>query len=191
MTLRDAATGRLWITKTPTTPHDPSEGFLAGVDKALALAGARPGALRHVLHGTTTATNAILEDKGAATGLLTTAGFRYVLEIGRHDIPRRANMWAWTKPARPVPPELIFEIAGRVGADGDEIESLDEAAVREAARRLRAADVASVAICSCTAMPPAPTSVARATSCARSIRSARSRCRATCCRCSGSSSARW
>jgi len=147
VTLRDAATGRLWITKTPTTPHDPSEGFLAGVDKALALAGARPGALRHVLHGTTTATNAILEDKGAATGLLTTAGFRYVLEIGRHDIPRRANMWAWTKPARPVPPELIFEIAGRIGADGDEIEPLDEAAVREAARRLRAASVASVAIC--------------------------------------------
>jgi N-methylhydantoinase A len=147
VTLRDEATGRLWITKTPTTPHDPSEGFLAGVDKALALADVSPGALRHVLHGTTTATNAILEDKGAATGLLTTAGFRYVLEIGRHDIPRRANMWAWTKPARPVPPELIFEIAGRIGADGDEIEPLDEAAVREAARQLRAVGVASVAIC--------------------------------------------
>ncbi|HEY3188106.1 MAG TPA: hydantoinase/oxoprolinase family protein, partial [Solirubrobacteraceae bacterium] len=147
MTLRDPATGRLWITKTPTTPHDPSEGFLAGVDKALALAGARPAALRQVLHGTTTATNAILEDKGAATGLLTTAGFRYVLEIGRHDIPRRANMFAWIKPARPVPPELIFEVAGRIGVEGDEIEPLDDGAVRDAARRLRAAGVASVAIC--------------------------------------------
>jgi N-methylhydantoinase A len=147
VTLRDPATGRLWITKTPTTPHDPSEGFLAGVDKALALAGARPAALRHVLHGTTIATNAILEDKGAATGLLTTAGFRYVLEIGRHDIPRRANMFAWTKPARPVPPELIFEAPGRIGVDGDEIEPLDEPSVREAARRLREAGVMSVAIC--------------------------------------------
>jgi N-methylhydantoinase A len=147
VTLRDMASGRLFITKTPTTPHDPSEGFLAGVDKALALAGACHTSLRHVLHGTTTATNAILEGKGAAAGLLTTAGFRYVLEIGRHDIPRRANMFAWTKPARPVPPELIFEIPGRIGVGGEEIEALDEDAVREAARRLRAAGIASAAVC--------------------------------------------
>jgi len=100
-----------------------------------------------VLHGTTTATNAILEGKGAVTGLLTTAGFRYVLEIGRHDIPRRANMFAWVKPARPVPPELIFEIGGRVTVDGEELEPLDESAVRAAAGQLRAAGVASVAVC--------------------------------------------
>jgi N-methylhydantoinase A len=147
VTLRDTTTGRMWSTKTPTTPHDPSEGFLAGVDKALALAGASHASLRHVLHGTTTATNAILEGKGTPAGLLTTAGFRYVLEIGRHDIPRRANMFAWVKPARPVPPELIFEIPGRLGVDGTEIEPLDEDAVRDAARRLRAAGIASVAIC--------------------------------------------
>src|SRR4029453_14587386 len=70
--------------------------------------GAEPAALRHVLHGTTTATNAILEGKGAAIGLLTTAGFRDVLEIGRHDIPRRANMFAWVKPARPGAPPRVF-----------------------------------------------------------------------------------
>ena len=147
VTLLDGATGRLVITKTPTTPHDPSDGFLAGVDRALALAGAAPAALRHVLHGTTTATNAILEAKGAVTALFTTAGFRYVLEIGRHDIPRRANMFAWTKPARPVPPELIFEIPGRITVDGTELEALDEEVVREAARRVREAGVASVAVC--------------------------------------------
>jgi N-methylhydantoinase A len=147
VTLRDRRTGRLWITKTPTTPADPAEGFLAGVDRALARAGAPPRALRQVLHGTTTATNAILEGKGAATGLLTTAGFRYVLEIGRHDIPRRANMFAWVKPPRPVPPELILEIGGRIAVDGAELEPLDEAAVRAAAARLRAAGVASVAVC--------------------------------------------
>ncbi|HEU4366818.1 MAG TPA: hydantoinase/oxoprolinase N-terminal domain-containing protein, partial [Methylomirabilota bacterium] len=141
------ASGRLWVAKTPTTPHDPSIGFLAGIDKALGLAGVAPAALRHVLHGTTTATNAILESKGAATGLLTTAGFRYVLEIGRHDIPRRANMFAWVKPARPVPPELIFEIDGRVTVDGQELAPLDEAGVRAAARRLRQAGVGSVAVC--------------------------------------------
>ena len=55
------ASGRLWVTKTPTTPDDPSRGFVAGIDKALRLAGADAAALRHVLHGTTTATNAILE----------------------------------------------------------------------------------------------------------------------------------
>jgi N-methylhydantoinase A len=139
--------GRLWVTKTPTTPRDPSDGFMAGIEKALALAGADAAALRHVLHGTTTATNAILEGKGVATGLLTTEGFRYVLEIGRHDIPRRANMFAWVKPARPVPPELIFEIGGRVTVDGEELTPLDEHAVRAAARRLREAGVDSVAIC--------------------------------------------
>ena len=66
------ASGRLWVTKTPTTPHDPADGFMAGIDKALRLAGVEAGSLRHVLHGTTTATNAILEARGAATGLLTT-----------------------------------------------------------------------------------------------------------------------
>jgi N-methylhydantoinase A len=141
------ASGRLWVTKTPTTPDDPSTGFIGGIDKALRLAGVEPAALRHVLHGTTTATNAILEGKGAPTGLLTTAGFRDVLEIGRHDIPRRANMFAWVKPRRPVSPELIFEIGGRVAVDGAELEPLDEAAVRTAARRLREAGVDSVAVC--------------------------------------------
>src|SRR6185369_15127287 len=143
--LVDEASGRLWVTKTPTTPDDPSTGFIAGVDKALRLAGVAPEALRHVLHGTTTATNAILENKGALSGLLTTAGFRDVLEIGRHDIPRRANMFAWVKPLRPVPPERIFEIGGRVTVEGAEIEPLDEASVRTAARRLRDAGVDSVA----------------------------------------------
>jgi len=141
------ASGRLWVTKTPTTPHDVSAGFITGIDKALRLAGVEAASLRHVLHGTTTATNAILEGKGAATGLLTTAGFRYVLEIGRHDIPRRANMFAWVKPARPVSPELIFEIGGRVTVEGEELEPLDETGVRAAARRLREAGVNSIAVC--------------------------------------------
>jgi N-methylhydantoinase A len=141
------ASGRLWVTKTPTTPHDPSVGFIAGIDKALRLAGAEAASLRHVLHGTTTATNAILESKGARAGLLTTAGFRDVLEIGRHDIPRRANMFAWIKPSRPVPPERIFEVGGRITVDGEELEPLDEAAVLAAARALRAAAVDSIAVC--------------------------------------------
>src|SRR5262249_25294443 len=145
--LHDRASGGLWIVTPRTTPTDPAAGFLTGVDKALRLAGASAAQLDQILHGTTTATNAILEGKGAAAALLTTAGFRYVLEIGRHDIPRHANMFAWVKPPRPVPPEWILEIGGRLGVDGEELEQLDESDVREAARRLRAAQVSSVAIC--------------------------------------------
>jgi N-methylhydantoinase A len=147
VTLVDLRSGSLRTTKTPTTPADPSAGFLAGVEKVLHLAGARPAALTDVFHGTTIATNAILEGQGVATALLTTRGFKYVLEIGRHDIPRRANMFAWQKPARPVPPELIFEIPDRLAIDGQELEPVDAAAVRAAAGHLKAAGVESVAIC--------------------------------------------
>src|ERR687887_89742 len=86
----------------PPPPADPSQGFFAGVDKMLGLAGAAPDEVAVVLHGSTVATNAILEGKGAKTGLITTAGFKYVLEIGRHDIPRKENLYAWVKPKRPV-----------------------------------------------------------------------------------------
>jgi N-methylhydantoinase A len=147
ITLLDARTGRLVIAKTPTTPADPAQGFLAGMAKALSLAAFAPADIAQILHGTTIATNAVLEGKGVATGLLTTAGFRYVLEIGRHDIPRHANMFAWQKPPRPVPPELIFEIPERLAVTGAELEPVDEAAVRQAARRLRESGVAAAAIC--------------------------------------------
>ena len=76
----------------------------------------------------------ILEGKGFRPPLLTNAGFKYVLEIGRQDIPRRSSLFAWVKPKRPVPPQAIFEIGDRIGADGSEIEPLDEAAVMDAAR---------------------------------------------------------
>ncbi|MBV9251849.1 MAG: hypothetical protein JO227_21735 [Acetobacteraceae bacterium] len=93
------------------------------------------------VHGTTVATNMILESKAAPTALLTNAGFKYVLEIGRQDIPRRSSLFAWVKPKRPVPPQAIFEIGGRIGADGSEIEPLDETAVADAARAIAAANI--------------------------------------------------
>ena len=102
---------------TPSTPADPSLAFMAGIEQALALAKLPPEALGHVFHGTTVATNLILESKGAKAALLTTAGFKHVLEIGRHDIPRKANMYSWVKPKRPVPPERIHEVAGRLDPD--------------------------------------------------------------------------
>ena len=101
--LHDAKSGQIWRAKTPSVPADPSQAFLTGVLLALEEAGRQAPMLGRVLHGTTVATNMILEGKGARTALVTTAGFRHVLIIGRQDIPRRANYLAWVKPARPVP----------------------------------------------------------------------------------------
>ncbi|VVE61289.1 hydantoin utilization protein A [Pandoraea captiosa] len=147
VTLFERATGRSWTVKTPSTPSDPSLGFVTGVAQALALSGHSPGDLVQVLHGTTVATNLILEGKGAKAALLTNKGFRHVLEIGRHDVPRDANLYSWIKPDRPVPPERIFEIPGMLAADGTELDALDEAAVSDVARRLRDTGVEAVAIC--------------------------------------------
>jgi N-methylhydantoinase A len=147
VTLADLASGRHWSLKTPTTASDPSVGFLAGTERALALADGRMDGLARVLHGTTTATNAILEGKGAATGLVTTRGFRYVLEIGRHDVPRRENLYRWVKSRRPVPPELVVEVDERIDRTGAVRLPLDEAACRAAARLYRQRSVDSIAIC--------------------------------------------
>jgi N-methylhydantoinase A len=142
----DGASGALWTAKTPSTPRDPSDGFFDGVEKILRLAGTAPADVAAVFHGSTIATNAVLEGKGARTGMLVTAGFRYVLEIGRHEIPRKENLFVWRKPKRPVPPRLIMEVPERVLLDGSVERPLDEGECRAAARRLRALGVEAVAI---------------------------------------------
>ncbi len=145
--LHDAKSGRIWRAKTPSVPADPSQAFLTGVKLALADAGYPATMLDRVLHGTTVATNMILEGKGARTALVTTAGFRHVLTIGRQDIPRRANYLAWVKPDRPVPASRVLEVKERIGSGGVVIEPLDEASVVVAAEACRALKVEAVAIC--------------------------------------------
>lgn len=145
--LRNGATGEVWRAKTPSTPADPSEAFLDGIRKALSDAGLSADALTEVLHGTTVATNMILEDKGARAALVTTRGFRHVLSIGRQDIPRKANLYNWVKPRRPIPPDRILEVSERVAAGGAVLDPLDEASVYAAADALLALDVEAVAIC--------------------------------------------
>jgi len=147
ITLQDAVTGAAWTAKTPSTPADPSEAFVTGVGLALTAAGRTPAEIGRVLHGTTVATNLILEGRTASAALITTAGFRHVLEIGRADLPRRDNLWAWVKPRRPVPPERVFEVGGRIAADGSELTPLDEAGMRVAARAARDSGAAAIAIC--------------------------------------------
>jgi N-methylhydantoinase A len=147
ITLADRSTGQLWRAKTPSTPADPSEAFLAGVMLVLGQANAQPHQVTRVLHGTTVATNLILEGKTARTALVTTAGFRHVLEIGRQDIPRAANLFTWVKPRRPVPPAHVLEVVERIGPGGTVLTPLDEASVRDVATTLRQLDVQAVAIC--------------------------------------------
>ncbi len=130
--------GRLVTAKVPSTPADQSEGVM----RSLAAAGVDVGALAH---GMTVATNALLERRGARTALVTTRGFRDVIEIGRQD---RAHLYDLTaaRPPALVPRDLRFTIGGRMGPEG-ELEPLDSAEVERVAQRLREADVEAVAVC--------------------------------------------
>src|SRR5512132_3307164 len=146
ITFADAATGATWVAKTPSTPGDLSAGFITAVRKVLALAGRGPADVLRVFHGTTTATNAILEGKTPPTALVTTAGFKYVLEIGRHDIPRHGNLYGWSKPTRPITPERVFEVEERLDVDGSVLRPLDEPGARALARQLAQVGVPAVAV---------------------------------------------
>ena len=146
ITFTDAASGGLWVAKTPSTPGDLSAGFITAVRKVLALAGRTPGDVLRVFHGTTTATNAILEGKTPPTALVTTSGFKYVLEIGRHDIPRHGNLYGWSKPTRPITPERVFEVSERLDVDGSVLTPLDELAARSLARQIGQLGIPAVAV---------------------------------------------
>ncbi len=145
--LADLATGRLWTAKTPTTPHDPSQAFATGVAGLLREAGKAPADVRAVLHGSTVATNMIIERKGSPVVLLTTAGCRYVLHIGRHDVPKSEHMYLWVKPPRLVTAEHIHEVPERLDHTGAVLRPLDEAACVDLLARLRAQSPAALAIC--------------------------------------------
>ncbi len=147
VTVQDCATGEVTRAKTASTPGDPSLAFVTGVHLALDAAGLAPAAVGRVLHGTTVATNLILEGKGAATALITTQGFRHVLEIGRQDIPRASNLYAWVKPPRPIRTRHVLEVIERIGPGGAVLTGLDETSVAAAAARLRGSGVEAVAIC--------------------------------------------
>lgn len=92
LVLVETEAGTTVIHKVPTTPHDPSEGVLAGMTGLCARAGVAPGEVDHVLHGAITVTNAVLEHDGAVAGLITNAGFRDILHIGRHQRPQHYSI---------------------------------------------------------------------------------------------------
>ncbi len=131
--------GRVWTAKVPSTPQ-PEDGFFAAL---AALGASQP---EFVAHGTTVATNALLQGQAARTALVTNRGFRDILEIGFQSRPDLYDIRVHRAPPL-VPRELCFEIAGRLGPDGSEEEPLDAAELEALAERLAALDLQAVAIC--------------------------------------------
>ena len=141
----DHDTGRQWSRKVLTTHDDPARAVAAGTAALLAEGRLDPSRFTRVVHATTLFTNALIERKGARTGLLTTAGFADTLEIGRE---RKFDLYdlAITKPEPLVPRDLRLEVAERVGADGRVRRRLDRREVAAGARRLAEAGVEAIAI---------------------------------------------
>jgi len=145
--LVDERAGSTWRAKTSSTPHDQSVGVLHGIDKVCEQAGVDRAAIAHVLHGTTVATNAILEGKGATVGLVTTEGFRQVLQIARSFVPGGLAGWIiWPKPEPLAALENTVEVPGRIASDGSVVRDLDEDAARAQLRRLRDAGIEALAV---------------------------------------------
>ena len=142
----DDATGTARVGKVLTTAKDPAHGVEDGIHALLDEAGVRSDAVRAVVHGTTLATNALIERKGAKTALLTTEGFRDALEIRREG---RYDMYdLFIDPPPPlVPRHLRREVPERLLADGSILKTLDEAAARRALAELAREGVEALAIC--------------------------------------------
>ena len=139
-------TGQFATWKVSSTPDDPSRGIADGIEQALTRVGATAASVAYFGHGTTVGTNALIQHRGAKTGLITTDGFRDLLEIGRQKRPDLYDLFT-EKPPVLVTRDLRLGVPERLRHDGTVQTPLDEAAVRAAARQLREAGVAAVAIC--------------------------------------------
>lgn len=146
----EVETGKLCITKVPSIPADPSSAVAAGLRNLMEVhPQIRAEDVEFFAHGTTVATNATIEGKGARTGLLITRGFRAIYDMRGGAHPHGADLIDphYRKPVGLVPQDFTAEIGGRIAYDGSEIEPLDEESVRSAVRRLKALQVESIAVC--------------------------------------------
>src|SRR6266700_1547045 len=143
----DEQTGELTTTKTPSTPDDPAEGFMAGVEKVLGLLSADASAIA-ISHGTTVATNQLLQGKVGRLGFITTEGYEFVLEIARQSVPDGyGNSYFWVKPDRIVPAQPVKTVSRRLDHTWDELRPFDEAGAVRVARWLRAQLVGALGVC--------------------------------------------
>ena len=143
--LFDDTTGKITVWKVASTPDDPSRAIAQGTEQGVTRVGATPAALSYFGHGTTVATNTLIQHRGVKTGLITTEGFRDLLEIGRQKRPDLYDLQA-DKPQVLVTRDMRFGVPERVRFDGTVETKLDEDEVRRVARVLKAADVQAVAI---------------------------------------------
>jgi N-methylhydantoinase A len=145
--LFDEDSGRYWRHKTPSTPHDPSLAVLDGIGAICAQAGVDPTSIAQIMHGTTVATNVILEGKGARVGLVTTQGFKQILHLARSQTP--GPLAGWIIMIKPDPPASLadtVEVAERMSAQGTVVRELDEAQAEQSIRKLVASGIESLTI---------------------------------------------
>ena len=146
--LFDDKTGASHKTKVPSTPDDPSRAVVNGTKNICEIAGISADQIDYFLHGTTVATNAVLEGKGAKVGLIVTEGYRQILQIARSFVPGGLAAWiVWPKPEPMAELEDTVEVSGRMNAFGKEIRSIDEAQVRKAMKSLKKRNVEAITIC--------------------------------------------
>src|SRR5580700_7247973 len=142
----DALTGAMRVTKVSSTPSNPAIGLVRGV-KAI-LGDASLDDLAGLAHGTTVATNALLQGEIAGLGLIVTEGFRHILEIARQAVPEGyGNSYFWVKPDRMVPLRYVCEVGGRLNFLGQELRPLDEKSARDAARFFRRQGITTIGVC--------------------------------------------
>ncbi|WP_336205676.1 hydantoinase/oxoprolinase family protein [Nonomuraea sp. LPB2021202275-12-8] len=138
----DEQTGEIVTTKTPSTPANPADGFITGIGKLGELD------VASIVHGTTVATNQLLEERIANLGLITTEGFEFILEIARQSVPDGyGNSYFWVKPPRIVPVHLVKTVGGRLDHTGAEVRPFSEEQAAEVARWFRARGVNAIGVC--------------------------------------------
>jgi N-methylhydantoinase A len=144
----DDASGAMHVTKVASTPANPAIGLVRGINAILAQSGFAVDDLAGLAHGTTVATNALLQGEITGLGLIVTAGFRHLLEIARQAVPEGyGNSYFWVKPERIVPLDCVREVEGRFNFRGEELRPLDEADIRAAAEFFRARGIGAIGVC--------------------------------------------
>src|ERR1700689_3135221 len=144
----DDASGAMRVTKVSSTPLNPAIALVRGVHAILGESGASIDDLAVLAHGTTVATNALLQGEIAGLGLIVTDGFRHILEIARQAVPEGyGNSYFWVKPERIVPLHYVREAGGRLNFLGQELRPLDEASIRAAALFFRRQGITAIGVC--------------------------------------------
>jgi hypothetical protein len=140
--------GQIFTAKVPSTPQDSSIGVLNGIERVCNTSGISPRDIGHVMHGTTVATNTILTGSGALVGLVTTKGFRQILQIARSYVPGGLGGWVIYNKSEPMAPlELTVEADERIGADGKVVRPLDEQALVEQLKFLKERGIEALTVC--------------------------------------------